>query len=151
VDLKTVSGMSWTDDRIELLRRLWDSGKSASQIADELGHGVTRNAVIGKAHRLGLRARPSPVKPEVGAKIAPAPTQPRRIKTEAKPARITLLDLNERICKWPIGHPGDEDFHFCGKPVNPGTPYCSEHCAVAYQAQLPRKDRRPLPPIGRPR
>ena len=143
--------MSWTDDRIELLRRLWDQGRSASQIADELGMGVSRNAVIGKAHRLGLRARPSPVKPEPARPATPAPAPVKKAKPAPKPTRVSLLDLNERICKWPIGHPGDEDFHFCGRPVNPGTPYCPEHCAQAYQAQLPRKDRRAPPPIVRPR
>jgi GcrA cell cycle regulator len=65
----------------------------------------------------------------------------------------SLLDLNEKICKWPIGHPGEPDFHFCGNPANPGFPYCVEHCGVAYQAQLPRRDRRPPPPLpfGGPR
>ena len=72
----------------------------------------------------------------------PAATPPR-----AKGAKVTLLDLNDRICKWPIGHPDEADFHFCGKPVNPGFPYCGEHCLVAYQAQMPRRDR----PAGPPR
>ena len=67
--------------------------------------------------------------------------------------KTSLLDLNDRICKWPIGHPGEPDFHFCGKPVNPGFPYCVDHCGQAYQAQLPRRDRRPPPPLpyGGPR
>lgn len=147
--------MSWTPERIEKLQSLWEKGLSASQIADELGDGVSRNAVIGKAHRLGLKARPSPVKTEAEPRPA-APPAPRKPKSAspAKPARVSLLDLNERICKWPHGHPGDDDFHFCGKPVQPGFPYCAEHCAVAYQAQLPRRDRRPGgapggPPPGR--
>ena len=155
--------MSWTDERIELLRRSWESGMTASQIAETLGEGVSRNAVIGKAHRLGLQARPSPVKGgeaeavavEVVAVIAKAePMAPRPApvrkpaKPLAKPARTTLLDLSEKVCKWPIGHPGEVDFHFCGKPSKPGFPYCSEHCAIAYQAQLPRRDRsRPPPPV----
>jgi GcrA cell cycle regulator len=156
--------MSWTDERIELLKKLWDQGLSASQIADQLAMGVTRNAVIGKAHRLGLKSRPSPVKTEASApakaakeaaataapaapSAAPAPAAPKKAKVPAKPQRVTLLDLSDKICKWPIGHPGDEDFHFCGKPVNPGTPYCAEHCAQAYQAQLPRRDRRPPLPL----
>jgi len=229
--------MSWTDERIERLKEFWTRGMTASQIADELG-GVSRNAVIGKAHRLGLQARPSPVKPnehedEAGAAVgaapephpvapgdapvvgpndepapwelaeveaeeeageaadsedadggAPAapqpqirsigpggflrqgpgdqqppipPAPPRRL-VPAKPSpeiadKTSLLDLNERICKWPIGHPGEPDFHFCGKPSNPGFPYCVDHCGVAYQAQLPRRDRRPPPPLpfGGPR
>lgn len=212
--------MSWTDERIEQLKQLWSKGMTASQIADELG-GVSRNAVIGKAHRLDLQSRPSPVKPNepepvktrgkqrqvepdlaaededdlspaeaappqpaatAAASAAPVqphirsvgpggfvrqgpgdqqppipPAPPRRL-VPAKPSaevadKTSLLDLNEKICKWPIGHPGEPDFHFCGKPSNPGFPYCVEHCGVAYQAQLPRRDRRPPPPLpfGGPR
>ena len=87
--------------------------------------------------------------------IAPAP--PRRL-VPAKPApeiagKTGLLDLNDKICKWPLGHPGEPDFHFCGDKVNPGFPYCVAHCGHAYQAQLPRRDRRPPPPLpfGGPR
>ena len=210
--------MSWTDERIERLKKMWHDGATASQIADELG-GVSRNAVIGKAHRLGLEQRPSPVKPgeEKERKPAPAPAPaaakpradapaarggvpaqrpapaqagsrpgtemqyrsigpggfvrqgpgdqqapippapPRRL-VPAKPSpevadKTSLLELNDRICKWPIGHPGEPDFHFCGQSANPGFPYCVEHCGVAYQAQLPRRDRRPPPPLpfGGPR
>jgi GcrA cell cycle regulator len=216
--------MSWTDERIERLKKMWHDGATASQIADDLG-GVSRNAVIGKAHRLGLEQRPSPVKAgeEKEKKAAPAPAQaaaapkpkaevpaartasaapaaapgaphtgaPQRPNSEmqyrsigpggfirqgpgdqqppippapprrlvpAKPSpevadKTSLLDLNDRICKWPIGHPGEPDFHFCGQASNPGFPYCVEHCGVAYQAQLPRRDRRPPPPLpfGGPR
>jgi len=212
--------MSWTDERIEQLRQMWQNGHTASQIAETLG-GVSRNAVIGKAHRLGLQSRPSPVKPgeseaepvakpAAAEKPAPAPraTAPTPAPAEPKPAsaapmpaapvpdaplvrsigpggfqrqnpheqqspippapprrlvpakpspeiadKTSLLDLNDRICKWPLGHPGEPDFHFCGNPVNPGFPYCLEHCSVAYQAQLPRRDRRPPPPLpyGGPR
>lgn len=187
--------MAWTDERIALLKQYWEEGRSASQIAELLGEGLSRNAVIGKAHRLGLASRPSPLKtgepkaepkarPEPKAAApkpaaprpapaapAPAPVQaqapvrptpapvaqpvaaepmPQAIRSSApraKGGRVTLLDLNDRICKWPIGHPDEPDFHFCGKPVNPGFPYCSEHCLVAYQAQMPRRDR----PAGPPR
>ncbi|WP_242122787.1 GcrA family cell cycle regulator [Sphingobium sp. Sx8-8] len=226
--------MSWTDERIDQLKAMWERGLTASQIADELG-GVSRNAVIGKAHRLGLQSRPSPVKAnEVPKKAAPAPVrkaapeaeapkpaapashaapapvrtpapaapapapaasaaapdaeppkpQPRIISVgpggflrqgpgdqqapippapprrlvPAKPSpeiagKTSLLDLTERICKWPMGHPGEPDFHFCGEAVNPGFPYCVEHCGRAYQAQLPRGTRRPPPPLpfGGPR
>jgi len=216
--------MSWTEERIERLKKMWHEGATASQIADELG-GVSRNAVIGKAHRLGLEQRPSPVKPgeekevrkpappaaasaaakaaapakaeasEAAPAAAPAPTghpqrrqltqqelqyrsigpggfirqgpgeqqapippaPPRRL-VPAKPSpevadKTSLLELNDRICKWPMGHPGEPDFHFCGEPANPGFPYCVQHCGVAYQAQLPRRDRRPPPPLpfGGPR
>jgi len=214
--------MSWTDDRIDQLKKMWADGATASQIADELG-GVSRNAVIGKAHRLGLEQRPSPVKPgeekerpaaaapseaaapapapkapradptprpsvnagapapapspqrgtEIqyrsigpggfirqgpGEQQAPIPPAPPRRLVPAKPSpevadKTSLLDLNDRICKWPMGHPGEPDFHFCGGPANPGFPYCVQHCGVAYQAQLPRRDRRPPPPLpfGGPR
>lgn len=169
--------MAWTEERIAILKAGWEGGMTASQIAEKLGEGVTRNAVIGKAHRLGLESRPSPVKgteetapaaePEVTAAApaapaavpasAPAPAAPAATKPLAKrgsrsgkAARVTLLDLNERICKWPIGHPGEPDFHFCGKPVQAGFPYCSEHCLVAYQAQLPRRDRDRRPPPQMP-
>ena len=219
--------MSWTEERIDRLKAMWTEGATASQIADELG-GVSRNAVIGKAHRLGLEARPSPVKageekerpaPAASApKPAPAeraapkpaataaaaaaaperaapahpPRTPQRTPSEniqyrsigpggfirqgpgdqqppippapprrlvpAKPSpevadKTSLLELNDRICKWPLGHPGEPDFHFCGEAANPGFPYCVAHCGVAYQAQLPRRDRRPPPPLpfGGPR
>jgi len=235
--------MSWTDERIGTLKKMWEGGSTASQIAEELG-GVSRNAVIGKAHRLGLKSRPSPVKanekkkaakkaasktaspskkaadaaPKSAAKPAgkptakvekpaappaaeapkatsnnaapsqpmPNPTQdlpkivsvgpggflrqgpgdqqapippapPRRL-VPAKPSpeiadKTSLLDLSDKVCRWPMGHPGEPDFHFCGAPVNPGFPYCVEHCGRAYQAQLPRGARRPPPPLpfGGPR
>jgi GcrA cell cycle regulator len=167
--------MAWTEERIAQLKAGWEGGMTASQIAEQLGEGVTRNAVIGKAHRLGLEARPSPVKggedaveaapaPVATAAAAapaprPAPVAPTPVAKPAvakkpvrtgKAARTTLLDLNEKICKWPIGHPGEPDFHFCGKPVQAGFPYCTEHCLVAYQAQLPRRDRDRRPPPQMP-
>jgi len=92
---------------------------------------------------------------EQSAPLTPAP--PRRLvparPSDAIAGKTTLLDLNDRICKWPIGHPGEPDFHFCGEKVNPGFPYCVAHCGHAYQAQLPRRDRRPPPPLpyGGPR
>ena len=230
--------MAWTDERIATLKKLWEGGSTASQIAEELG-GVSRNAVIGKAHRLGLKSRPSPVKanekkkaakkaaPKVAVKKPPTqaakpaaratpskgpatgaapsasgppnaaasgipsqpvpnptpdlpkivsvgpggflrqgpgdqqppipPAPPRRL-VPAKPSpdiadKTSLLDLSEKVCRWPMGHPGEADFHFCGESVNPGFPYCVEHCGRAYQAQLPRGARRPPPPLpfGGPR
>ena len=121
------------------LKELWDKGLSASQIAAELAEGVTRNAVIGKAHRMGLSSRPSPVKSDRRKAKKPAKSRTEKKKETDK---VSLLDLTERMCKWPIGHPGDEDFHFCGKPSQPGMPYCAAHCAEAYQAQTPRRERR---------
>lgn len=168
--------MSWTDERIDQLKQLWEKGLTASQIADKLAGGISRNAVIGKAHRLGLKARPSPVKSGEGGVVetpvaeprpvaaapvaAPVAEAPRPKPVAARPVaaptggsssgKTSLLDLSDKICKWPIGHPGEADFHFCGKPAQPSFPYCGEHCAVAYQAQLPRRDRpgggRPFPP-----
>ena len=89
---------------------------------------------------------------------APIPPAPPRRLVPAKPSaevadKTSLLDLNDRVCRWPMGHPGEPDFHFCGQPSNPGYPYCVAHCGVAYQAQLPRRDRRPPPPLpyGGPR
>ena len=169
--------MAWTDERIAQLKAGWEGGMTASQIAEQLGEGVSRNAVIGKAHRLGLESRPSPVKngdepaetvaatPAAAAvAVAPPPApiaaMPAAIRPTmavvkkpvrtGKAAKTTLLDLNEKICKWPIGHPGDADFHFCGKASQAGFPYCTEHCLVAYQAQLPRRDRDRRPPPQMP-
>jgi GcrA cell cycle regulator len=115
--------MSWTDERIEQLKILWGQGISASEIADTMGD-VSRNAVIGKAHRLGLSGRPSPIK-----------------KKTTRGA--TILALTERMCKWPVGDPKHHDFHFCGRPAQLGMPYCAEHAAIAYQpASKKRPDER---------
>jgi len=135
--------MAWTEERVEKLRELWDKGLSASQIAAALAEGVTRNAVIGKAHRMNLASRPSPVKSDPKKKTAkPAEKKAAPVKSKASTGKTSLLELSERMCKWPIGHPGEVDFHFCGKPSATTFPYCSEHCAQAYQVQQPRRDRR---------
>ena len=102
--------MEWSKTSIQMLQKLWVDGLSASQIAERLG-GTTRNAVIGKAHRLGLKSRPSPIKRETD----------------------NITKLNDRMCHWPIGHPREPDFHFCGKTIEPGRPYCSGHTALAYR------------------
>ena len=93
-----------------------------------------------------------------GDQQPPIPPAPPRRLVPAKPSpqiadKTSLLDLNDRVCRWPMGHPGEADFHFCGEKVNPGFPYCVAHCGRAYQAQLPRGARRPPPPLpfGGPR
>jgi GcrA cell cycle regulator len=162
--------MSWTDERVELLKKLWSDGLSASQIAAELG-GITRNAVIGKVHRLGLSGRAKsasagasrPRKPRsathmlrIGRPVIRGNTalaHAYEIEAEAEPELIdniipigqrrTLLELNEQTCRWPVGDPGSGDFFFCGGNTITGLPYCSYHSRIAYQpAADRRRDRR---------
>lgn len=128
--------MSWTDDRVALLTKLWGEGKTAAEIAKELG-GVTRNAVIGKAHRLKLSNRVSPIQQNNKKPVAkPAPVKkPKEVAAaDAKRQKYALTDLGARQCRWPIGDPRDENFGFCGGESISGLPYCSEHAQVAYQA-----------------
>jgi len=197
--------MSWTDERVETLKKMWGEGQSASQIAKELG-GVTRNAVIGKVHRLGLsnragsgggtakaapkeKAAPAApkmeTKPAVKPKPAPAsvpavkeeqeldengipisaarraiipagqPLPPQPSANEISPEalakvneveksakKISLMELTEKTCKWPVGDPATPDFWFCGLPVQAGKPYCEAHVGVAFQPMSSRRDRR---------
>lgn len=201
--------MSWTEERVEILKKMWADGQSASQIAKELG-GVTRNAVIGKVHRLGLSnrnagntptkpaeaaaapaaekpaapkpaaaapkpaaAQPQPApaaaasaapasaapKPAIPARKAiipagqPLPPQPSaneispealasQREVEKKARKLTLMELTERTCKWPIGDPATEEFWFCGLPVEQGKPYCEAHVGVAFQPMSSRRDRK---------
>ena len=206
--------MSWTDDRVETLKRMWGEGQSASQIAKELG-GVTRNAVIGKVHRLGLSNRVEGEEAAAAAPVAPAPepapaaaagaaapatdrparavkaeppaaaTEPEAATAEPEPApqpvftprrpivpagqplppqpsaneispealasvrevekrarKLTLMELTERTCKWPIGDPATDKFWFCGLPAQAGKPYCEAHVGVAFQPMSARRDRR---------
>jgi len=185
--------MSWTDERVEILKKMWGEGQSASVIAKELG-GVTRNAVIGKVHRLGLSnrsgttttakaapkdkaktaapkaepkaAKPAP-KPEAAPEVKstspavrriipagqPLPPQPsaneispealaKVSEVEKTSKRISLMELTERTCKWPVGDPATDDFWFCGLPVQQGKPYCEAHVGVAFQPMSSRRDRR---------
>jgi GcrA cell cycle regulator len=144
--------MSWTDERVEQLKRLWTEGLSASQIARVLGE-VTRNAVIGKVHRLGLSGRASPArierprypKPQRRMVKAIMP-EPIIIEEEPEPEPepgewTTVLTLKERMCKWPIGNPGDNNFRFCGRKAGEGASYCMEHSRKAYQPAHLKRDR----------
>lgn len=152
--------MGWTDERVELLRKLWGDGLSASQIARQLG-GVTRNAVIGKVHRLGLTGRAAPSRPQrtvFRAPSAPRPLRPREsvpsrtpAAAKAKPATrpapryvdegpgiATPMTIGAHMCKWPIGDPCADHFTFCGRRSEAG-PYCCEHASVAYQPASKKK------------
>ena len=149
--------MGWTDERVELLKKLWQDGLSASQIAKQLG-GVTRNAVIGKVHRLGLSGRATPSKPQrtvfkaprAARPAAPVIAAPRRIAEAApqqtapvryideRPGTATVLTLGAHMCKWPIGDPSLDNFTFCGRRSDEG-PYCDEHASVAYQPVQSKK------------
>lgn len=129
--------MSWTDERVTLLKKLWGEGKTAAEIAKELG-GVTRNAVIGKAHRLKLSNRVSPI--QQNKKPAPAP-KPAEKKVSKLPAaqdnnreKLDLIDLKASQCRWPYGDPKEDSFGFCGGHALSGLPYCSDHAQLAYQA-----------------
>ncbi|WP_298679947.1 GcrA family cell cycle regulator [uncultured Lentibacter sp.] len=196
--------MSWTDERVDVLKKMWGEGQSASQIAKELG-GVTRNAVIGKVHRLGLsnRTTTGTAKTETKPAAAPAPKKPSKPKpapaakkpkpaepapvaapeAEAKPfpksparraiipagqplppqpsnneisaealakvneiekkaKKLSLMELTERTCKWPVGDPATDDFWFCGLPTQSGKPYCEAHVGVAFQPMSSRRDRK---------
>ena len=148
--------MDWTNERVEELKRLWGQGQTASRIADLLG-GVTRNAVIGKAHRLGLRGRPSPIRREENGAISrPAPAPRASVPASAK-AELPAVEVARsapmpapaashaaiqpkmtqggggRTCSWPVGDPKQPGFHFCGGEAVPGRPYCASHCGMAYQ------------------
>ena len=207
--------MSWSDERVETLKKMWTEGQSASQIAKELG-GVTRNAVIGKVHRLGLSNRAGTAGAPAATAAAPAPEAPAKPAPAAKPTaqpearpepeaesrapaapepdaedheeaaeeaprtaarraiipagqplppqpsaneidpealakvsevekaakKLSLMELTERTCKWPIGDPATEDFYFCGLPVQQGKPYCEAHVGVAFQPMSSRRDRK---------
>ena len=137
--------MGWTDERVEQLRSLWTEGHSASQIARILG-GVTRNAVIGKVHRLGLAGRAAPARSErprlsMAPKVHSRPHTPPPPVVEEDPVIMddgsfaTVLTINDRMCRWPIGDPSGEEFHFCGRKPKSGSPYCEAHARKAYQPQ----------------
>ncbi len=159
--------MAWTDERVELLKTLWAEGLSAAQIANKMG-GVTRNAVIGKVHRLGLSGRATPAKPQRGCgptqerrEVAPVAKQPVRQEVKSvipEPESITALVLDSgdmttvatiknNMCKWPIGDPARDDFHFCGQAAGAGKSYCTYHARMAFQ---PPQRRESNPPRRQP-
>jgi GcrA cell cycle regulator len=152
--------MGWSEERVALLRKLWAEGLSASQIAKQLG-GVTRNAVIGKVHRLGLAGRATPsrpakrpvrtARPRVISPSAPRlripSMEPRVVIPDLEPVKFedgraaSVLTLNESMCKYPIGDPTDADFAFCGRNSFDKHPYCQDHARLAYQPSQARKRR----------
>ena len=168
--------MNWTDERVEQLKILWAEGLSASQIARQLG-GISRNAVIGKVHRLKLSGRgrassaqprqkkASSATPKPAARSAsrpvPASVGATALQTrfEAEPVarrapdavedvvvpisrRLRLIELSERTCKWPVGDPLSEDFHFCGNEIGETGPYCRYHAKLAFQPASERRRHR---------
>ena len=173
------AGLGWSDERVDLLKRLWGDGLSASQIAGQLG-GITRNAVIGKVHRLGLAGRakaaapaaqaaapaapvqaapakpkverqpepvpappvqpaPAPMAPRAFAPFVAPPTPPAFIPEPAEAERVTIMDLREFMCRWPLGDPTSAEFRFCGARSITGLPYCNHHALIAYQPAADRK------------
>ena len=131
--------MSWTDERVTLLKKLWGEGRTAAEIAKALG-GVTRNAVIGKAHRLKLSNRVSPIqqnKKPVSSSNGNSKTEPRKpvVAVVRKSGQgVALVDLKPSMCRWPFGDPKEENFSFCGEGIVAGFPYCAEHAKMAYQS-----------------
>ncbi|HWE47547.1 MAG TPA: GcrA family cell cycle regulator [Caulobacteraceae bacterium] len=147
--------MGWTDERVSTLKKLWLEGLSASQIAKQLG-GVTRNAVIGKVHRLGLSGRAAPSQPsrpvfrparprtQVAAPLQrrepiQRPAAPLPSPVLDLPGTATVLTLGAHMCKWPIGDPSTDEFSFCGRVASSEGPYCIEHARVAYQPPQKKK------------
>lgn len=170
------AGATWTDERVELLKKLWSDGLSASQIATELGN-VTRNAVIGKVHRLGLSGRakdkpettavarprkapvrapstPTPIAPAIRSTLVVAPLPRTPVVEQAMEVataedlaiptseRVTIMDLRESMCRWPMGDPTKPEFRFCGARSITGLPYCTHHARVAYQPVTDRRRER---------
>ena len=133
--------MSWTHERIEELKKLWEAGYTASNIATELG-GITRNAVIGKAHRLGLSGRMKSKSKVSSVSIVRKRKMPTNRNSKiielntsvSEPMNPkTFAEIKDGLCRWPLGEPEDLDFKFCGRSSSDGMVYCSEHHAVAYQ------------------
>jgi GcrA cell cycle regulator len=163
--------VTWTEERLELLKKLWGEGLSATQIAAELGGGMTRNAVLGKSHRLGLVRNGTPVtsspRPSTATHPPPAPPtakpsrqhSPKPVTTPAsqppseqrtatllpvkadlpKGEGLTIMELRESMCRWPLGDPTTPEFRYCGGHALTGLPYCSHHAQIAYQPMTDRK------------
>ena len=123
----------WTEVRIQQLEALWKAGLSNAEIGRKLG--ISKNAVVGKAHRLHLPSRPSPIKnPPIRPVVKPVPPPP------APAVKVVAMGKSGGACQWPDGHPGQPGFHFCGKPAAAGKPYCPEHAARAYVSGKSRDD-----------
>ena len=163
--------MTWTEERIEVLTKLWAEGLSASQIAAELGGGASRNAVLGKAHRLGLvrhetegqstprspkpprppslPAAADPLMPQAQALAPqtvdqppasqPAGTTPAQAVVVPRSAGVTIMELREAMCRFPLGDPTTPEFRFCGAQASTGLPYCAHHAQIAYVPAAERK------------
>lgn len=187
-----MSDTTWSEDRVEQLKKLWIEGLSASQIAAEMG-GVTRNAVIGKVHRLGLSGRAKSTASSVSRPSARKPITPSRtsnretpsrnpasplgsaaggatqgnaaLKMDAQPQneaqeapeaaplenvvvpmseRVTIMELRDSMCRWPMGDPTTPEFRYCGAKSDSGSPYCTYHCKIAYQPTSERRRERKL-------
>ncbi len=169
----------WTNERVEILTKLWCEGKTAKEIAGVLGDGVTRNAVIGKAHRLKLSGRVSPIQQNKSVEQEAVETKAKktgkvleatrttqtvlqRKKATAQAAEkpktqkiarsdisaladkglgkpVSMIDLKDTMCKWPIGDPQEEGFHFCGARKNNSGTYCEQHAQIAYNVNVRSK------------
>jgi GcrA cell cycle regulator len=134
----------WSEERIDQLKAMWAGGSTCSEIARVLGAGATRSAVIGKIHRMGLATRLTTANPAAvrHRRIPDALRKAELAKTMAKAEDPLVLDSGEfvtmetvsnRTCRWPIGDPQAQDFHFCGHAPKPDRPYCEAHCRESYQ------------------
>jgi len=157
--------MDWTAERIAKLAELWQAGMSASQVAHQLGGGLSRNAVIGKIHRMGLKARAIPSRPRAvagpsserarrpvrAANVARSVKRTERVFTEHLPApeltpTACIHTLGTSACRWPIGDPRESDFGYCGRTDTSQGPYCQHHTQLAFRPVLAARaqnDRRP--------
>lgn len=141
--------MDWSPERIADLTKLWNEGLATSEIGKRLG--ISKNAVVGKAHRLHLSARPSPIRRVMMRSALPRPPRPiaeprammaavahdvARPHSPPQPERV--VELSNQTCKWPIGHPNETGFHFCGERAIVGKPYCQSHTAIAYVRAKPK-------------